>query len=201
MMEKIRTSMTESAESLKVLVDKVASNICNKTEVDEIENSFLRMINSQDKTYEDYISYLRKLNDKLYCELSCTDLQILKITVLQNLKIEPIPETTRPVPPVFSADQCNLEDVIKLLGKLILSDENPEVRNIKLMKTDTKRAKNPEKQGEKSYVKLSLSSDVTQVKEYTIQGVKDVFHLSVHKSGILWASDDCPIPMVFSYKR
>ena len=154
MMEKIRTSMTERAESLKVLVDKVASN--NKTEVDEIENSLLRMINSQDKTYEDYISYLRKLNDKLYYDLSCTDLQILKITVLQNLKIEPIPEKTRPVPPVFSADQCNEEDVIKLLGKLILSDENPEVRNIKPMKTDAKQAKNPEKQGEKSDVKLSL---------------------------------------------
>ena len=35
------------------------------------------------------------------------------------------------------------------------------------MKTDTKQAKNPEKQGEKSDVKLSLSSDVTQVREYT----------------------------------
>ena len=187
MMEKIRTSMTERAESLKVLVDKVASN--NKTEVDEMEHSLLKMLNLQDKTYEDHISYLRKLNDKLYYDLSCTDLQILKITVLQNLKIEPIPETTRPVPPVFSADQCNEEDVIKLLGKLILSDENPEVRNIMPMKTDTKQAKNPEKQGEKSDVKLSLPSDVTQVREYIIQGVKDVFHLSVYKSGILWASD------------
>nr|XP_022290476.1 uncharacterized protein LOC111102116 [Crassostrea virginica] len=179
--------MTERAESLKVLVDKVTSN--NKTEVDEMEHSLLRMLNSQDKTYEDHISYLRKLNDKLYYDLSCTDLQILKITVLQILKIEPIPDTTRPVPPVFSADQCNEEDVIKLLGKLILSDENPEVRNLKPMKTDTKQAKNPEKQGEKSDVKLSLSSDVTQVREYIIQGVKDVFHLSVYKSGILWASD------------
>ena len=108
---------------------------------------------------------------------------------MENLKIEPIPETTRLVPPVLSTDQCNEEDVIQLLGKLNLSDEKPEVRNIKPMKTDTKQSKHPEKQGKKSDVKLCLSSVVTQVREYTIQGVKDVFHLSVYKSGILWASD------------
>ena len=76
--------MAERAESLKVLVDKVASN--NKTKMDVMENSLLRMINSQDKTYEDYISYLRKLNDKLYCDLFCTDLQILKISVFTKFE-------------------------------------------------------------------------------------------------------------------
>ena len=46
MMEKTRTSMTERAESLKVLVDTVTSN--NKTEVDGMEYSLLRMLNSPD---------------------------------------------------------------------------------------------------------------------------------------------------------
>uniref|UniRef100_K1PBA0 Tripartite motif-containing protein 2 n=1 Tax=Magallana gigas TaxID=29159 RepID=K1PBA0_MAGGI len=51
------------------------------------------------------------------------------------------------------------------------------------------------KQGrEKSDVKLtlSLSSSVTKVREYTVPGVSNVFHISLGKSGRLWVSDgDC----------
>ena len=37
---------------------------------------------------------------------------------------------------------------------------------------------------------LSLSSSVTKVREYSVPGVDSVWHISVDKSGRLWASDD-----------
>ena len=38
---------------------------------------------------------------------------------------------------------------------------------------------------------LSMSSSVTKVREYSVPGVNRAFHVSVNKSGRLWASDWC----------
>ncbi|XP_065921898.1 tripartite motif-containing protein 2-like [Magallana gigas] len=192
-MESIRTSMRAEAESLKSMVDAVTSD--NIKQLNEQEKSLLQLLNSQDKKYNDYISYLNELVKKCHGYLSSKNLQILMSEITKNLKIDPIPETTRPVPPVFTAGQYSKEDVTKLLGRVTVPDTKPEIRKIKPMESLATQLKYTEKQRkrdrEKSDMKrtLSLSSSVTKVREYTVPGVKSVLHLSLDKSGRLWASD------------
>eukprot|EP00105_Crassostrea_gigas_P010742 XP_011426114.1 PREDICTED: uncharacterized protein LOC105327377 [Crassostrea gigas] len=192
-MDSIRASMKAEAESLKRMVDTLTSN--NIKQVNEQEKSLLQLLNSQDKKYNDYISYLIELVKKFHGYLSSKNLQILMDEITKNLKIDPIPETTKPVHPVFNAGQYSKEDVTKLLGRVTAPDTKPENRKIKPMETVSTQLKSTEKQNkqdrEKSAMKqtLSLSSSVTKVREFKVQGVKDVIHISPGKSGRLWASD------------
>ncbi|XP_034312245.2 uncharacterized protein [Magallana gigas] len=193
-MESIRTSMRAEAESLKGMVDAVTSY--NIKQVNEQEKSLLQLLNSQDKKYNDYISYLNELVKKCHGYLSFKNLQILMNEITKNLKIDLIPETTKPVPPVFTAGQYSKEDVTKLLGRVTVPDTKPEIRKIKPMESLATQLKPAEKQRkqdrEKSDVKqtLSLSSSVTKVREYTVPSVHNVYHISLGKSGRLWISDN-----------
>ena len=80
------------------------------------------------------------------------------------LKIQPIPETTKPVPPVFTAGRFNKNDVAKLLGRVNVPDTEPEKRKIKPMEAVTTHMKSTEKQleqsKEKSDMKQTLSLSV-----------------------------------------
>nr|XP_034312244.1 uncharacterized protein LOC105343132 isoform X2 [Crassostrea gigas] len=196
-MESIRTSMRTEAESLKSMVDAVTSD--NIKQVNEQEKYLLQLLNSQDKKYNDYISYLYELVKKCHGYLSSKNLKILMSEITKNLKIDPISETTKPVPPVFTAGQYSQEDVTKLLGRVTVPDTKPVNREIKPMEIASIQLKPTEKQRkqdrEKSDMKqtLSLSPSVIKVREYTVPGVKSVFYLSLGKSGRLWASDDSGI--------
>nr|XP_034312180.1 uncharacterized protein LOC109620518 isoform X1 [Crassostrea gigas] len=194
-MDSIRASMKAEAESLKRMVDTLTSN--NIKQVNEQEKSLLQLLNSQDKKYNDYISYLNELVKKFHGYLSSKNLQILMDEITKNLKIDPIPETTKPVHPVFNAGQYSKEDVTKLLGRVTAPDTKPENRKIKPMETAVStQLKSTEKHNkrdrEKSAMKqtLSLCSSFTKVREYTIPDVDSVYHISLGKSGRLWASDD-----------
>nr|XP_034312185.1 uncharacterized protein LOC105327377 isoform X2 [Crassostrea gigas] len=193
-MDSIRASMKAEAESLKRMVDALTSD--NIKQVNEQEKSLLQLLNSQDKKYNDYISYLNELVKKFHDYLSSKNLQILMDEITKNLKIDPIPETTKPVPPVFTAGQYSKEDVTKLLGRVTVPDTKPVNREIKPMETVSTQLKSTEKHNkqdrEKSAMKptLSLSSAVTKVREYTVPGVDSVWHISLGRSGRLWASDD-----------
>uniref|UniRef100_K1PG36 Tripartite motif-containing protein 3 n=1 Tax=Magallana gigas TaxID=29159 RepID=K1PG36_MAGGI len=113
----------------------------------------------------------------------------------ENLVIRPIPETSKPVRPIFTAGQYSKEDVAKLLGRITVPNTKPENRKIKPMETAYTQLKPTGKQRkqdrEKSDVKqtLSLSSSVTKVRKYTVPGVNDVYHISLGKSGRIWVSD------------
>uniref|UniRef100_A0A8W8J2A0 B box-type domain-containing protein n=1 Tax=Magallana gigas TaxID=29159 RepID=A0A8W8J2A0_MAGGI len=194
-MDSIRASMKAEAESLKRMVDALTSD--NIKQVNEQEKFLLQLLNSQDKKYNDYISYLYELVKKFHGYLSSKNLQILMDEITKNLKIDPIPETTKPVPPVFTASQYSKEDVTKLLGRITVPDTKPENRKIKPMETAVStQLKHTEKHNkqdrEKSAMKqtLSLCSSGTKVREYTVPGVDCVWHISLGKSGRLWASDD-----------
>nr|XP_034311356.1 uncharacterized protein LOC105342752 [Crassostrea gigas] len=193
-MENIRTSMRAEAESLKKLVDAVTSD--NIKQVNEQEKYLLQLLYSQEIKYNDYNSYLNELAKKFHGYLSSKNLQTLICDGTMNLKIDPIPETTKPVSPIFTAGQYSKEDVTKLLGRVTVPDTKPEIRKIKTMETHSTQLKprgNQKKQDRvKSDVKLtlSLSSSVTKVKEYTVPGVGCVYHISLGKSGRLWGSDD-----------
>ncbi|XP_065922852.1 E3 ubiquitin-protein ligase TRIM71-like [Magallana gigas] len=193
-MDSIRASMKAEAESLKRMVDALTSD--NIKQVNEQEKSLLQLLNSQDKKYNDYISYLNELVKKFHGYLSSKNLQILMSEITKNLEIDPIPETTKPVPPVFTACQYSKEDVTKLLGRVTVPGIKPEIRKIKPIETVSTQLKPTEKQNkqdrEKSERKqtLSLCSSVTKVGEYTVPGVDNVCHISLGKSGTLWASDD-----------
>jgi tripartite motif-containing protein 2/3 len=88
--------------------------------------------------------------------------------------------------------------VAKLLGKINLKDTKPEMRKIKPMEiaSPSPSVKSTSKQKKqdrhkKADVKqtLSLSSFVTEVRKFNVQGVDHTFHTSLDKSGRLWASD------------
>nr|XP_022345098.1 tripartite motif-containing protein 2-like [Crassostrea virginica] len=191
LMENIRTSMKAEAESLKNLVDEVSSENIEHTHT--MEKTLLKMLKSQETTYDDYIAYLGKMSDEFQQHLS---LENQKILSSETLKIKAIPETTKPVDPVFTAGQFSKLDVAKLLGRVNVPNAEPKKRKIQPMEAVTTHMKSTEKQFEQSKEKsdmkqtLSLSSSVTKVREYSVPGVKHVYHVSADKSGRLWVSDD-----------
>ncbi|XP_052688813.1 uncharacterized protein LOC128167248 [Crassostrea angulata] len=193
--DKIRASIKAEAEFLKRLVDTVASDEIER--VNNMEESLEEKLKSQDKTYQDYISYLEDLAREFHGYLSSTKVQSNPLILSQpdQLKIQPIPKTIIPVHPAFTAGQYSKEDVTKLLGRVTVPDTKPENRKIKPMETATTQLKPTEQQRkqdrEKSAMKLSLSSSVTKVREYTVPGVYSVYHISLGKSGRIWASDEC----------
>nr|XP_022341336.1 uncharacterized protein LOC111135500 isoform X2 [Crassostrea virginica]XP_022341337.1 uncharacterized protein LOC111135500 isoform X2 [Crassostrea virginica] len=189
-MESIRISMNAEAESLKNLVDEVTSE--KKKHTHTIEISLIQMLKSQETTYDDYIAYLGKMNDEFQEYLSLTNKKLL---FSETLKIKTIPETIRPVPPVFTKGKFSKDDISKLLGRVNVQNTEPEKRKIQPMETVTTHMKSTEKQLEQSKEKsdmkqtLSLSSSVTKVREYSVPGVGSAHHVSVEKSGRLWVSD------------
>ncbi|XP_078329836.1 uncharacterized protein LOC111114735 isoform X1 [Crassostrea virginica] len=190
-MESIRTSMKAEAESLKNLVDEVTSEKLEHTH--KMEKSLLQMLKSQETTYNDYMKYLGKMSDKFQEYLSTTNQKLLSSKML---KLNTIPETSKPVPPVFTPGQFNRDDVAKLLGRVNVPNKEPEKRKIQPMEAVSTPMKFTEKQieqnKEKSDMKptLSLSSSVTKVREYSVPGVDSAFHVSVGKSGRLWVSEN-----------
>nr|XP_011426745.2 uncharacterized protein LOC105327813 isoform X1 [Crassostrea gigas]XP_034305783.1 uncharacterized protein LOC105327813 isoform X1 [Crassostrea gigas]XP_034305785.1 uncharacterized protein LOC105327813 isoform X1 [Crassostrea gigas] len=193
-MEGIRKSVKAESEALKNLVDTVTSD--KMEQVDKIEQSLLETLNGQNQEIYDYINYLTDLVRTFYGYLSPSNIEQLTFAFKsENLIIRPIPETSKPVPPIFTAGQYSKENVAKLLGRITVPNIKPENRKIKSMETVPIQLKPTGKQRkqeiEKSDVKqtLSLSSSVTKVREYTVPGVDDVYHISLGKSGRLWVSD------------
>ncbi|XP_052684804.1 uncharacterized protein LOC128164827 [Crassostrea angulata] len=193
-MDGIRNSIKAEAKSLKDLVDKVTSD--NLEQANTIEKSLLKVLKQQEKTYDDYNKYLEKLLKEFHDYLPLSNFKVLLSAKFENSKIQSIPETTQPVPPVFTAGQFTYDDVSKLLGKIGVPNIKPDKRKIKLMATSLTQLKPTGKEmkqdKEKSDVKqtLSLSSSVTKVRKYTVPGVDSVYHISLDKSGRFWASDE-----------
>ncbi|XP_034329810.2 E3 ubiquitin-protein ligase TRIM71 [Magallana gigas] len=195
-MDAIRSSMRDEAKSLKLLVDEVTSD--NIEQVNKMEKSLSEILQNQDKTYQDYISYLEVLTKTLYGYLNSTQLQNNPIlsSLSKRLIIRPIPETTKPVYPEFTPAQFSKEDVVKLLGKITVPNTKPENRIIKpiesvstlLKPTDTQMKQDGKKSGVNQT--LFLSSSVTKVKEYIVPGVNGVYHILQGQSGRLWVSDN-----------
>ncbi|XP_065938412.1 E3 ubiquitin-protein ligase TRIM71-like [Magallana gigas] len=193
-MEGLRTSMKAEAEVVKKLVDTVTSDKIEQA--DKMEQSLLETFYGQNQNIDDYINYLNDLIKTFYGYLSPSNIEQLTFALnSENLMIRPIPETSKPVPPVFTAGQYSKEDVAILLGRITVPNIKPENRKIKPMETASTQLKPTGKQRkqerEKSDVKqtLCLSSSVTKVREYTVPGVDSVFHISLGKSGRLWVSD------------
>eukprot|EP00105_Crassostrea_gigas_P045835 XP_019929983.1 PREDICTED: uncharacterized protein LOC105346070 [Crassostrea gigas] len=193
-MEGIRTSMKAEAESVTKLVDTITSDKIEQ--VNKIEQSLLQTLNGQNQQIDDYINSLNDLVKTYYGYLSPSNIEQLTFALKsENLVIRPIPETSKPVPPVFTAGQYSKEDVAKLLGRITVPNTKPENRKIKPMETASTQLKPTGKQRkqdrEKSDVKqtLCLSSSVTKVREYTVPGVGSVYHISLGKSGRFWVSD------------
>nr|XP_022308899.1 uncharacterized protein LOC111114735 isoform X2 [Crassostrea virginica] len=190
-MESIRTSMKAEAESLKNLVDEVTSEKVEHTHT--MEKSLLHMLKSQETTYNDYIKYLGKMSDKFQEYLSTTNQKLLSS---KNLKLKTIPETSKPVQPVYTVGQFNRDDIAKLLGRLNVPNTEPEKRKIQPMEAVSTPMKFTEKQSEQSKEKsdmkqtLSLSSSVTKVREYSVPRIYRALHILVDKSDRLWVSDD-----------
>nr|XP_034314524.1 protein PML-like [Crassostrea gigas] len=193
-MDDIRNSIKAEADSLKELVDKVTSD--KLEEANKIEETLLKTLNSQEKTYEDYTEYLEKLLKEFHSYKSIDNIRVLFSDDFENLKIQSIPETTQPVLPVFTAGHFDKDEVSKLLGSVNFPNINPDNRRIKPMENASTQLKLTGKQTRRdveiSDVKqtLSLSSSVTKVREYTVPGVDNVFHISLGKSGRLWGSDN-----------
>ncbi|XP_062600715.1 uncharacterized protein LOC134262358 [Saccostrea cucullata] len=179
--DKLRTSMKAEAESLKSLIDKVVSE--NMKQLEQIEKSLLEDLKTQDKTLDDYIIYLNKLIKDFHEFISSPDPTKLTLTLsLVDMKIRPIPDTTKPVTPVFTAGQYSREDVAKLLGKISIPEIKPNPRKIK----------NTEFPINSSQRKLTNIQPfcLTEVRVFFVPGIGyETVHLSLDKSGRLWVSN------------
>ena len=128
-MKSFRASIKAEAESLKNLVDEVTAENLGNTYI--MEKSLLAMLKSQETTFDNYIAYLGKMSDEFQQHLSLAN---QKLILSETLKIKKtIPETTRPVPPVFIPGQFKKDKVTKILGKVYVPDTKPEKRKIYYM--------------------------------------------------------------------
>nr|XP_022308584.1 uncharacterized protein LOC111114534 [Crassostrea virginica]XP_022308585.1 uncharacterized protein LOC111114534 [Crassostrea virginica] len=191
-MQIIRTSIKVEAESLKNLVDEVTSE--NTEHAYTVEKSLLEMLESQETIYDDYIAYLASMTDKFQKHLSLTNQKLL---FSETLRIKTIPETIKPVQPVFTSGQFNKNDISKLLGRFYIPDsKHLENRKINPMEEISTHVKFIDKQLEQSKEKfdmkqtLSLSSSITKVGEYRVPCVLNALHVSADKLGRFWVSDD-----------
>jgi streptogramin lyase len=197
-MDSLRTVMKANGESLKSLVDTVVSE--NMQEANNIEKSLLEKLQSQDTTFNDYISYLHDLLKEFSSYLSSSKLSDIIPKLSEKFPdIRPIPESAKPITPVFTAGQYSKDDVAKLLGKINLKDTKPEMKKIKPMEivspspsvksTSTQKKQDRHKKFDVKQT-LSLSSSVTEVRKFNVPGVNSTRHMSLDKSGRLWASDN-----------
>ncbi|XP_061192378.1 tripartite motif-containing protein 2-like [Saccostrea echinata] len=191
-MDNIRTSMKTEGESLKSLVDTVVSE--NMKQLDQIEHSLLDDLNTQDKTLDDYITYLNNLVKELHGCLFSTEPQ--KLMSEKKPKIQSIPEIIKPVTPGFTAGQYSKFDVTKLLGEIHVPNTKAEKREIRPFESVHNTTMKPtqeqkEEDREKSDKKqtISLSASVSKVREFNVPGVDDVYHISLDQSDRLWISD------------
>ncbi|XP_061167719.1 tripartite motif-containing protein 2-like [Saccostrea echinata] len=194
-MDNIRISMKTEGESLKSLVDTVVSE--NLKQLDQIEHSLLEDLKTQDKTMDDYITYLNDLVKELHICLSSKEPQ--KLMSKKKPKIQSIPETTKPVTPSFTAGQYSKIDITQLLCKIHVPNtkaENREIRSIEsfyntdtAMKLTNQQMKEERTKSDKKQT-LSLTASVTKVRKLKVPpGVHGVYHISQHQSNRLWISD------------
>ncbi|XP_065942742.1 E3 ubiquitin-protein ligase TRIM71-like [Magallana gigas] len=194
-MEKIRASIKVEAESVKRLVEKAMTD--NLEQANKMEETLLEKLQSQGKTYDEYKCYLENLVKEFQGYLSYDKVQNNSIlfSLSEVLHIKPIPKSTEPVYPVFTAGRYSRNDVAKLLGTVTVPTTKPASRKIKPMDITSTQLKPTRKlkkaDGDELEVKqkLSLSSSINNVKEYIVPGVDIVCHISGGKSGILWVSN------------
>lgn len=183
----IRTSIKTESMTLKSLVDEVTLE--NIEQVDKLEESLLELLESQTKIFDDYISHLNNLIKDFHSYLSFNKIQNNPLinSIADALKIKSIPETTRPVLPVFTAGTFTKYGVANLLGKTYLPDIKPEIRTIKSMEAFIREFRI------KGYnCKLKRTLVVNKVREYKLPDILDRvigWHISVCKPGILFVSD------------
>jgi hypothetical protein len=144
----------------------------------------LEKLQSQDTTFDDYISFLHARLNKLYGYLSSSKLSKVIYKLSKRFhKIRPIPETTKLVTPVFTAGQYSKVDVAKLLGKIDMKETKLEMRKIKPMEivSPSSRVESASKQKKqdrhtKSVVKQtpSLPSSVNDVRKFNVPGVSQI---------------------------
>ena len=189
-LEEMRASIMAEADTVKKLVDAIASEKVDR--VNKIEESLNENLKEQDKTFGDYISYLHKLVETCHQDVSSTELQNdPKIT---PESIRPIPETTKPVLPVFTTGQYNKDKVANLLGSVNVSSHKPKSRKIKPLGTAFEHSIFAEKQSKeekgKPDDKQTLSSSVTEVAELKVPNINGGYHMSIDStSGKIWLSD------------
>ncbi|XP_061182195.1 uncharacterized protein LOC133190533 [Saccostrea echinata] len=193
-MDSLRTSIKADAESLKSMVDSETSE--HMEEVNKIEHSLLEKLNNEDTTIEKYITYLNDLDKEFIVYMS--SLKPSKLVTAEDMQIQPIPETTKPVMPAFTSGKYHKEDIAELLGKITFSNIKEEMRKVKPLKSKipTSHPKLTsyqvmEDSQPTSNVKqtLSLSFSVTKVRQFNVPGVDCVFHMSLGQSGRLWVSE------------
>lgn len=138
-MDGIRHSIKAEAECLKEIVDKVTSDKLEQTNI--IEKSLFKVLRQQKKTYHDYIEYLKELSKEFQGYLPFSNLKVLLSAKFEKTKIRPIPETTKPVLPVYSAGQFSCDDVSKILGNVKVPNIKPDERKIKPMITSLTQLK------------------------------------------------------------
>ena len=190
-MENVRKSIKDEAEKMKILVDFVMSE--NIEEVNKMEESLLEQLQTQDKIYDEYSSYLKDLVQDFHGYLSTESLEIISLTA-DKFEIQPIPRTTRLVPPVFTAGPYCRDGIANLLGRFNIPTTKAENRKIKPMESESTQLRSLGKQLKEDIhaqkQKPSPSSiSIIRVSECSVPSVENVCHVSVGISGRLWVSD------------
>lgn len=187
-MDSIRDSIKDEAESLKSLVDKATSEKLEHANL--IEDSLLKQLKPQETTYKEYIAYLETLVGDLRGNFPITDGG--GSSVACSLEIKPIPETTKPNLPKYRFGQFSKDNVGKLLGSIVVPSVKEEKRKIKPMEKDSSSQLKPAgAQGEPEQRADAIKRPiVSEVRAFKVPGVDSTWYLSVDKSGRVWASDD-----------
>ncbi|XP_062593289.1 uncharacterized protein LOC134254781 [Saccostrea cucullata] len=128
---KLRVSMKNRADELKIVIDSVLTDYNKK--IDEIENSIQNVMEEQQKRTEDYINYLYKIISDYESKLfSVKPTELMKIHIDISLASLKRPNKAKLKVPIFTPPTLHKEEICKQFGKIELdSSEMFELSSIK----------------------------------------------------------------------
>ncbi|XP_062606357.1 uncharacterized protein LOC134268181 [Saccostrea cucullata] len=116
---KLRVSMHERADELKMAVDSVLTD--NNKKLDEIENSVLNDMVKQQKETEDYIEYLEKMIADYETRVSSiTHTELMKFHLDIALATMNMPNKSKSKLPTFTLGTLNEQEIAKQFGEIEL---------------------------------------------------------------------------------
>ncbi|XP_062576219.1 uncharacterized protein LOC134264009 [Saccostrea cucullata] len=191
----IRETMTTEANALKSLVDRVLSE--NFSELDSIEERILHDLTAQDKTFTNYISYLQELLRKYQSKLAKKNLEdlISKQREDKAEEIDPIPETFKPVLPIFTGGQFTEDDIKKFLGKISFPKVTKARRHVRVESRSEEvdvflheDGKEQQKGKVNPRPDKQVTFSVSMIKEIMVPRISFLFHISLETSKRFWVS-------------
>ncbi|XP_061185012.1 uncharacterized protein LOC133193027 [Saccostrea echinata] len=191
MIDETRRKLKLETEVVKREIETALSE--KMAQLEKIEKDTLEDLYTQSKAMTDYISYLNGLAKKYQFKLANKDPEYLVRNEAEEIK--PIPRTLKPAYPTVIAGTFYKADVLRALSKIV-PNVSIEKRNIRrLYSQKTLSHLQFLKQNQRDMInprpgkRWKMSNFVTEARGITVQGMKNILHVSKDNANRFWVSE------------